>query len=251
MIHLDLFSGIGGFAYAADQVFGDVEHIFCDNEPFAQKVIAKHWPESRIYGDIRSITKPIKADIVTGGFPCQGFSSAGKKRGTEDKRYLWPEMFRVIQLTKPEWVIAENVSGILTWGEGLVFDKVCSDLESEGYEVQPFIIPAIAVNAPHRRDRVWFIARNTEYTRQYGTKDAQSDTKRTDGNKKRAHQSKQLARSNSIRPKFNSSWNTHWNDLATRVCRVDDGLPNRVDRIKGLGNAIVPQVAMEIMKGMI
>lgn len=200
MTHLDLFSGIGGFAYAIDQVWDNVEHTFCDNDKFCQQVLKKHWPNSKIYGDIREITtngistdggrkvngnteneeretsanrregiqpKNGKArsnnteqgyDIITGGFPCQPFSQAGKRRGTDDNRYLWPEMFRVIQLTRPTWVVAENVYGILNIEGGMVFEQVCTDLEGEGFEVQPFIIPAVSVNAPHRRDRVWFVA---------------------------------------------------------------------------------------------
>lgn len=158
MVHVDLFSGIGGFAYAADQVFGDVTHIFCDSEPFAQAVLKKHWPESEIYEDVRKFRPRVgRVDLLTGGFPCQPFSAAGVRRGTNDERYLWPAMLEVIQYCKPTWVIAENVGGLLTWNEGLVFETVCSDLESAGYEVQPLIIPAAAVGAPHRRDRIWFI----------------------------------------------------------------------------------------------
>jgi DNA (cytosine-5)-methyltransferase 1 len=185
--HLDLFSGIGGFAYAADQVWGDVEHIFCDNDKFCQQVLNKHWKGSKIYNDIRDITyadlnrlaggkavntnlggqspldksatgDKLAIDILTGGFPCQPFSQAGQRKGIDDDRYLWPEMLRVIQLAKPSWVIAENVRGLLTMQQGMVFEQVCSDLEDQGYEVQPFVIPAVAVNAPHRRDRIWFVA---------------------------------------------------------------------------------------------
>lgn len=183
MLHIDLFSGIGGFAYAIDQTWNNVEHIFCDNDKFCREILKKHWPESEIYNDIRDITdtnferfmerelkvnptkrnktfprSAVSVDIVTGGFPCQPFSAAGLRRGTSDERHLWPEMLRVIQLTKPKWVIAENVRGLVTWNEGLVLEQVCSDLEASGYEVQPLIIPALAVNAPHRRDRIWFIA---------------------------------------------------------------------------------------------
>lgn len=251
MTHLDLFSGIGGFAYAADRVWEDVGHIFCDNEPFAQKVIAKHWPGSRIYGDIKDITKPGRADLVTGGFPCQPFSHAGRKKGTEDGRYLWPEMYRVIKLAKPEWVLAENVLGISTWGSGVVLEQVCTDLEATGYKVQPLIIPAIAVNAPHRRDRVWFVARNPKHARQHGSKDGQGDTQGADGNTERPDEPKQPAGPDSLRAEPSPGWDSDWHDIATRLCRVDDGLPDRVDRIKALGNAIVPQVAIEIMKGMV
>lgn len=162
MKHLDLFSGIGGFAYAIDQVWENVEHIFCDNDLFCQAVLKKHWPNSKIYGNIRTLTADTRCDtgidILTGGFPCQPFSQAGQRRGTKDNRYLWPEMLRIISEFTPEWVIAENVGGLLTLQDGLVFRQVCVDLENESYEVVPFVIPACAVNAPHRRDRVWIVA---------------------------------------------------------------------------------------------
>ena len=181
MKHIDLFSGIGGFALAVDTVWPNSTHIFCEIDPFCQKVLSKHWPQSKIYEDIRSFTNTNDrrsqeqkqqatgdqqrggdVDILTGGFPCQPFSQAGQRRGTEDNRFLWPEMRRVIQEFKPTWVIAENVSGILTIEQGMVFEQVCLDLEGAGYEVQPFIIPAVAVNAPHRRDRVWFVAHRND-----------------------------------------------------------------------------------------
>jgi len=224
MRHVDLFSGIGGFALAVEEVWPKSEHIFCDNDKYCQQLLKLRFPNSKIYGDIREIKtfadidrnglqkqgekqqagrnkqlfentfdrildtrsdsdsygdrftigkkkiNPAEAgkqtfdgiegciDILTGGFPCQPFSQAGKRRGTEDNRYLWPEMLRVIQLAKPQWVIAENVRGLLTLQSGMVFEQVCFDLEASGYEVQPFIIPAVAVNAPHRRDRIWFVA---------------------------------------------------------------------------------------------
>lgn len=249
MTHLDLFSGIGGFSVAVDEGWPGVKHVFCDNDPFAQAVIKRHWPGSRIYGDIREI-KSETADIVTGGFPCQPFSHAGRKQGTNDNRYLWPEMFRVIRLTKPEWVIAENVYGLVTWQQGLVLEQVCTDLETTGYEVQPFIIPAVAVNAPHRRDRVWVVARNPKYARQHGSQDPKGNLKGADSNKARPDKLKQPTRPDSLRPEPSPSWDTDWHEVAPQLCRVDDGLPNRVDRIKALGNSIVPQVAVEIMKGM-
>jgi DNA (cytosine-5)-methyltransferase 1 len=178
LTHIDLFSGIGGFALAVDTVWLNVEHIFCDNNGFCQQVIKRHWPGSYIYGDIREFTASAESTrlggiyetktnsestrqevfLLTGGFPCQPFSQAGKRESKEDDRYLWPEMFRVIREFRPTWIIAENVGGLLTIEQGMVFEQVCVDLETEGYEVQPLIIPACAVNAPHRRDRIWFIA---------------------------------------------------------------------------------------------
>lgn len=250
MIHLDLFSGIGGFAYAADQVWDDVEHIFCDNNKFCQQVIDKHWKGSKIYDDIRDI-KEESADIVTGGFPCQPFSQAGKRRGTEDDRHLWPEMYRVIKLTKPRWVVAENVPGLINIQEGVVFEQVCADLEAEGYEVQPFIIPAVAVNAPHKRDRLWIIA-HAEHLRRDKTKTVrQNSSSQPKGKTGEKLPVNELKRVDSLRTSESGrdGWDTDWLTVATRVCRVDDGLPNRVDRVKALGNSIVPRVAIEIMRG--
>lgn len=166
MRHLDLFSGIGGFSVASESVWGEVEHIFCDIEPFSQAILRKHWPNSKIYGDIKELKgKEVgPVDLLTGGFPCQPFSSAGKRRGKEDDRHLWPEMLRVIRETAPRWIVGENVSGLLTWNGGLVLDEVFSDLEAEGYEVWAFVIPACAVGAPHRRDRVWIVAHSDRDT---------------------------------------------------------------------------------------
>lgn len=292
MKHLDLFSGIGGFALAADRVFGNVEHIFCDNDLFCQEVLKKHWPNSKIYGDIRTITNteyrgfreggefggleevqggkshnalPIaerdtssrRPFLLTGGFPCQPFSQAGKRKGTEDERHLWPEMLRVIQLTQPEWVIAENVRGLLTQQGGVVFEQVCLDLEAAGYEVQPIIIPAVAVNAPHRRDRVWFVAnRKSEQTHptkpgRLHTESCVSNTGSDNTSDTKSLNEKRWAERQGKTQFRRSDWSKNWLEVATRLCRVDDGLPKRLDRnprLKALGNAIVPQVAEEIMK---
>jgi DNA (cytosine-5)-methyltransferase 1 len=241
MKHLDLFSGIGGFAYAVDQVWPGSTHVFCDNNVFCQKVLKKHWPGAKIYDDIRTITNEEAGwELLTGGFPCQPFSQAGKRRGTEDDRYLWPEMLRVIQLTKPTWIIGENVRGFVTWNEGLVLEQVRLDLEAEGYEVQPLIIPACAVNAPHRRDRVWIIAHTKSIDGRRELRNLSSKNE-TQSKPKEQHQNK-------TRKFENASWDEPWIEVATRLCRVDDGVSNRVDRLRGLGNAIVPQVAIEIMK---
>ena len=337
MQHLDLFSGIGGFALATESVWPEIEHTFCDNDLFCQAVLKKHWPNSKIYGDIRTLTADThwkrrihrqskklaaekreqaqrlvatgcgneRVDLLTGGFPCQPFSQAGRRRGTEDDRYLWPEMLRVIREFRPRWVIGENVGGLVTWNNGMVLEQVHADLESEGYSVQAFIIPAVAVNAPHRRDRVWAVAHslNVRYRKEeqgvipkttgkqkpnrtqhsptgklggansireseryeavgrVETDDA-SDTNfandfrrssRSSSNRKgmEAHeQTGERPRSESARRNENG-WEENWLEVATRLCRVDDGLPKRMDRnprLKALGNAIVPQVAEEIMR---
>ena len=306
MIHLDLFSGIGGFSLAFDNVFHEQKntHIFCEIDPFCQAVLKKHWPDSYIHDNIRSFAtnafrggyfhgRPKKLAteskfetlresltgvhspfILTGGFPCQPFSQAGRRKGTEDDRHLWPEMLRVIKATQPQWVVAENVRGLLTINGGVVFEQVCADLESAGYEVQPIVIPAVAVNAPHRRDRVWFVAHRRQ---QYGSKwrdegvganttkwttrkpdierrsqdDADTKQSRLERGKRKAGQG-QCGQSGGVRnSKERQAWDQNWLEVATRLCRVDDGLPRRMDRnprLKALGNAIVPQVAEEIMR---
>ncbi len=167
MRHGSLFSGIGGFDLAAEWM--GWENVFhCEWMEFPRKVLDYHFPNADSHIDIckTDFTKYANTiDILTGGFPCQPFSLAGKRQGTDDERYLWGEMLRAIQEIKPKFVIAENVFGITNIDGGLVFQQVCLDLEGEGYEVQPFIIPACAKNAPHRRDRCWFIAQNPLFSR--------------------------------------------------------------------------------------
>jgi DNA (cytosine-5)-methyltransferase 1 len=160
MKHGSLFSGIGGFDLAAEWM--GWENVFhCEWNPFGQQVLKYYWPNSISYDDITKTDFTIhqgKIDIITGGFPCQPYSSAGKRLGKEDERHLWPQMLRTIREVQPSWVVGENVLGIVNWSGGLVFHEVQADLEAEGYEVQPFVLPAVSVNAPHRRDRVWFVA---------------------------------------------------------------------------------------------
>jgi DNA (cytosine-5)-methyltransferase 1 len=160
MKHGSLFSGIGGFDLAAQ--WAGWENIFhCEWNPFGQKILHHYWPEAESFNDITKtdFTKYAnEIDILTGGFPCQPYSSAGKRKGKEDERHLWPEMLRAIREIQPRWVVGENVRGLTNWNGGMVFDEVQADLEAEGYEIIPFLLPACAVNAPHRRDRIWFIA---------------------------------------------------------------------------------------------
>lgn len=189
MTHASLFSGIGGFDYAA-ALLGWINIFDCEIDAFCRKVLEYHFPNSVHYGDI---TKQIfkewrgKIDVLSGGFPCQPFSLAGQRKGADDNRYLWPQMLRVIREIRPTWVVGENVAGILTmvqpgaevevgdqaslFGEDYrkrvlhrqeyVIGNICRDLEREGYAVQPLLIPACAVGAPHRRDRIWFMAHRT------------------------------------------------------------------------------------------
>ncbi len=160
MTHGSLFSGIGGFDLAAEWM-GWKNKFHCEWNEFGQKVLKYYWPESELFTDITKSDFTEYAnqiDVLTGGFPCQPYSVAGKRLGKEDERHLWPEMLRAIREIQPRWVVGENVRGLVNWNGGLVFEEVQTDLESQGYEVQPFLLPAASVNAPHRRDRVWFVA---------------------------------------------------------------------------------------------
>lgn len=164
MTHGSLFSGIGGFDLAASWM--GWENVFhCEINPFGQKILKYYWPDAITYSDITKTDFSIhrgEIDVLTGGFPCQPYSLAGKRKGTEDERHLWPEMLRAIREINPVWIVGENVFGIVNWDGGVVFEHIQADLEAEGYEVQPYVLPACGVNAPHRRDRVWFIAHRTD-----------------------------------------------------------------------------------------
>jgi DNA (cytosine-5)-methyltransferase 1 len=160
MRHGSLFSGIGGFDLAA-QWMGWENVFHCEWNEFGQKILNYYWPNAISHSDITKIDFTPYAnaiDILTGGFPCQPYSLAGKRKGKDDERHLWPEMLRAIREVRPRWVVGENVFGLVNWSGGLVFNEVQTDLEAEGYEVFPYVLPACSKNAPHRRDRVWFVA---------------------------------------------------------------------------------------------
>jgi len=283
MRHGSLFSGIGGFDLAAEWM--GWENVFhCEWMEFPRKVLDFYWPDADSHIDIckTDFTKYAnKIDILTGGFPCQPFSLAGKRKGTDDERYLWGEMLRAVQEIKPKYVIAENVFGITNIDGGLVFQQVCLDLENEGYEVQPFIIPACAKNAPHRRDRVWFIATNSlpirlqqcEDTRKMGAgqeKICGQGGEFTNGVKTNGKISnvtdpnKWKQKKSTFNRRMGWFWkqyeNNSWSLFPTQspICSGDDGLPTELDgitfskwraeSIKGYGNAIVPQVAHTIFQ---
>jgi DNA (cytosine-5)-methyltransferase 1 len=160
MRHGSLFSGIGGFDLASEWM--GWENVFhCEWNPFGQKVLNYYWPKAISYHDITKTDFSIhrgQIDIITGGFPCQPYSTAGKRKGKEDSRHLWPQMLRAIREVQPTWIVGENVLGLVNWDGGLVFEEVQADLEAEGYEVQPYVLPAASVNAPHLRNRVFFVA---------------------------------------------------------------------------------------------
>jgi DNA (cytosine-5)-methyltransferase 1 len=266
MRHGSLFSGIGGFDLAAE--WCGWENVFhCEWNTFGQKVLKHHFPNSISYNDITKTDFTIHRgaiDIISGGFPCQPYSSAGKRLGKEDERHLWPEMLRAIREIQPSWVVGENVRGLTNWNGGLVFDEVQTDLEAEGYEVLPFLLPAAALNAPHRRDRIWFIAYSDinrlhrcnstyEVRSTNGRLDALSniDEGFSNGNatdtKNYAKNSNSLGQEwglyqkqpkNAIGKQFSKSnsqymQNTKWENFPTEypLCNGNDGLSERLDRI--------------------
>jgi len=189
---IDLFSGIGGFALGLESTgyFKTVQ--FVENEKWCQKILNKNFPEVPIHDDVKTF-KGYGADVVVGGFPCQPFSVAGKQKAIQDDRHLWPDMFRVIKETKPTWIIGENVRNIISISEGMVLEQVYLDLESEGYEVQSFIIPASAVNAPHQRYRTWIVG----YSEHNGSSTSEircSFSKTSNNNEKRQKETKQSKR---------------------------------------------------------
>ena len=160
MTHGSLFSGIGGFDLAAEWM-GWENKFHCEWNEFGQRVLHHYWPQAELFTDITKsdFTKYANTiDVLTGGFPCQPYSKAGKRLGKHDERHLWPEMLRAIREIAPRYVVGENVRGLTTWSGGMVFEEVCFDLENLGYSVAPFIISASATNAPHQRERIWFVA---------------------------------------------------------------------------------------------
>ena len=241
MNHVDLCSGIGGFALGFEWAGLSRPVLFCDIEPWSRKVLRKHWPDVPIAEDVKELasdpdglipdTDP-RRTILTAGYPCQPFSLAGERRGTEDDRHIWPYIFSIVQARRPAFCVFENVYGHVTLG----LDQVLSDLEGEGYATRPFIVPACATDAPHRRDRLWIIARNVANSDSAGL---QGRENAGDTSQSRAQRDKQSAR-RSERPD-GQNWLPE-----PPVGRVADGIPRRVDRLRGLGNAIVPQIAQRI-----
>lgn len=306
MTHASLFSGIGGFDLAAEWA-GWTNAFNCEIDPFCRKILKYHFPDAEQYGDIRTADFAVwrdRIDVLTGGFPCQPFSLAGKRKGTEDDRYLWPEMLRVIRTVRPHWVVGENVYGIVNWSEGMVFEQVCSDLEAAGYEVQPYIIPACGVGAPHRRDRCWFVAYRTDagietmregqdgvhavgvaadadcnrcrigayqpesVSGSCGTSDIGpfgQDGPVADTYGQRCHEFQSPGQPSQTQERIAQNGNAkrripNWNGFPTEspVCDRNDGFPGELadlsfpawcrESIKACGNAIVPQVALQIFE---
>ena len=312
--HLDLFSGIGGFSLGLERTGGFETSAFCEIDPYCQKVLKKHWPDVPIYGDIKKLkgTDIGTVDIITGGYPCQPFSVAGKQKGVEDPRHLWPEMFRIIKESRPTWVIGENVAGHIKLG----LDSVIEDLEGEGYATRTFSISASSIGANHQRERIWIIAHSdkhgshsekTHEAKQGGNgkenglsfrndndvANTESDTKdgvlRTassehgkgnarmefDGSrngqpKREAPQDMADTHSEGLEGQWKSrgqfgseftatesgeerqgSMDQGWWSVEPDVGRVAHGIPHRVDRLKALGNSLVPQIPFYIGQSII
>ena len=275
MNHGSLFSGIGGFDLAAEWA-GFTNLFNCEWEEFPRKVLKHHFPNAEQYEDIKDFNATAysgRLDILSGGFPCQPFSVAGKRKGSEDERHLWPEMLRVIGECQPRWVVGENVRGLCSWSNGLVFEEVCADLEAIGFSVQSFIIPACATGAPHRRDRVWIVAHNHNGNGQkerlqtrrkidvYGIERNGNAPDTDDEGLQGCEERRGFGGSRKKRNKQPPGRIcTEWENFPTvpPICGGDDGLPKELDgitfskwrreSIKAYGNAIVPQVAYRIFE---
>jgi DNA (cytosine-5)-methyltransferase 1 len=301
--HASLFSGIGGFDLAAEWMGWD--NIFhCEINKYCQQILKQHFPKSILYDDIKKTDFKEwngKIDIISGGFPCQPYSNAGKRKGKEDDRHLWPEMLRAIREVQPTWIVGENVAGLLNWNGGMVLNEIKTDLENSGFEVfPPCILPACGKNAPHRRDRLWIVAysqeansRNAVYSRTgwngiAGMDDVKNATNANSNGQHRSNGKHEINASeggkyalNDIEQAITTDTDNQglqggkkhrgikeirqngneqltgcvspdWENFPTQspVCGGNDGIPNRVDRIKALGNAVVPQVVFEIFKAL-
>lgn len=267
--HGSLFSGIGGFDLASEWM--GWENIFhCEMNPFGKTILEHYWPSALSYDDITKTDFSLhkgKIDVLTGGFPCQPYSGAGKRKGKDDARHLWPEMLRAIREIQPRWVVGENVFGLTNWNGGVVFEEVCAELEAQGYSVQPFVLPACGVNAPHKRDRVWFVA-NAKNSRRGGWASEERsvrERKLLQGEREWSSMGSEVEGRSGERIYFHTgnSSESGWETFPTQspICSGNDGVSYGLDRItfqkwrvesvKAYGNAIVPQVALEIFKTII
>ena len=275
---LDLFSGIGGFSLGLESTGHFETAAFCEIEPYCQKVLKKHWPNVPIFDDIRKLKgKDIGAiDIITGGYPCQPFSVAGKQKAEQDPRHLWPEYFRLIQELRPTWVIGENVSGHIKLG----LDTVLEDLASEGYSTRTFSISASSIGANHKRERIWIVGYTTNNRRNESKSNKTSkrivgESKEgrmqqpegtsdvADTNEERVFSSKIAGNNGKDKQKSNDEHirrcstafgrkvlQGNWS-VEPRVGRVAHGIPKRVDRLKTLGNSVVPHIPYYIGQAII
>ena len=290
---LDLFSGIGGFSYGFERTNRIKTIAFCEKDQFCKSVLKKHWSNTKIYNDVRDIKgSEIQADIVTGGFPCQPFTVAGKRRGKDDDRYLWDETLRVVAETKPRWFVGENVDGIVNIANGSVLQQIQKDLEEESFQVQCLVIPASGIGAWHQRKRIWIIgysnsnANAKEKQRGNGTKDSISKeywskdssvqyTGGTINNSLSNSSSRQLTGSSGNATRICNTKQERWLDsnqkeirnkvwskvercseqdswwerqIKSELLRVPNGISSELDedrkeRLKAIGNSIVPEIA--------
>lgn len=264
-----LFNGIGGFALAAHWVgWQNIAH--CEINDFCNRVMAKHFPDSVAYGDIDQTDFTIwrgRIDLVTGGFPCQPFSGAGSQLGIQDPRYKWPAMYRAIREIQPRWVVAENVPGFVTWGKGVAFEALHNDLETAGYKTTSFLIPAAGVGAPHRRERLWIVAyadgcNGARYASQEGfNPEARGDARRNvigadavgpdpnPGSIRQLQPGRSVELFDSAPDRYREVGGTidacGW-ITEPPVCGTDDGVSSGLDELTALGNAIVPECALQI-----
>jgi len=290
MRHGSLFSGQGGFDLAAEWM-GWNNCFHCEWSEFCQRILKYYWPNATSYGNIDETDFAVwrgKIDVLSGGFPCQPYSHAGRRKGKEDDRHKWPQMLRAAREIRPPWIVGENVYGLINWSGGLVFEEVQADLENEGYEVTPYILPACGVNAEHKRERIWFVAHAIGYgyseetrfiqnTREKGTDKSEEEKRKRVWNDTIGNDAtKFIANTASIGQsesgqffqQFGSeafgnrkaSWSTNDGGWPTQspVFVRDDGFPAKLDAItisdwieksnQSAGNAIVPQVAYQIFK---
>lgn len=277
MRHVDLCSGIGGFALGFEWAGLSTPVMFCDIEEWCRNILKKHWTNVPIKSDVKELANDPDnlvpdCDILTAGYPCQPFSQAGNRKGKEDPRHIWPHIRKIVASKRPSWVVFENVYGHISLG----LDAVLLDLETEGYSTRTFIVPASGIGALHKRDRVWIVG----YTEDHGWDGRPSPVGR-EGSQDKQDESRpevwgessgpstDVADSDNQRPQGRlSGWqdterqsvvghtgcssSTHrqptknWWTTEPNVGRVANGIPKRVDRLKGLGNAIVPQIAQQI-----
>jgi len=234
---IELFAGIGGISLAAE--WAGIETVaFCERDTFCQKILNKHWPNVPVFDDVCTLNRKMleekgviepgeTVDIISGGWPCQPFATVNRKRkGSDDERHLWPEMFRLVKELRPTWVVGENVADFSKSDE---HEQTHKDLESIGYQTQTFIIAASTVGAPHRRYRTFIIA--------YSSHQSELQTDSTISAKRKERNTwRDLARW--YRGQTSGAY---WEIYKPGIPGVDDGIPNRVDRSKVLGNAVVPQ----------
>jgi len=264
---LDLFSGIGGFSLGLEST-GYFETIaFVEKDKFCQQVLQKNFKDIPIESEVRDVKGDrYAADIVCGGFPCQPFSVAGKRKGTDDDRYLWDETIRIVRECKPRWFIGENVEGIINIQEGMVLRQVCDDLEKEGFEVQCLVIPASGIGAWHQRKRVWILAysKHNGSHRSKGNETIESsnqskewlfirddqDVPNTNARLSFRENEEVQARRDATNSICKSRKQTWWQTQSS-LCGVPNGVSyeldkDRANRIKSLGNSIVPLIAREL-----